>query len=111
MEIGYTEQRENHGPMILYGVSFSIYTLRSVGSYYTYGVTLSVQSSMIYSGLIWSSMDVPCVSPSMLRYSYNTILYIIFPKTLDLPSGESVSITSSCYLNGFPDGSNIVSTV
>ena len=43
VEIAYTEQRENHGTMILHGVSYSAYALR-YGSYCRYEIAPSNQS-------------------------------------------------------------------
>ena len=42
--IVYTEQGENHGTMVLHGVSYSACTLR-YGSYGRYGIAPSSQSS------------------------------------------------------------------
>ena len=53
--------------MILDGVSYSDYTLLVV-SYNAYIIVPFSQSSKIFSGLFWSSMDVRCVSPPMLYF-------------------------------------------
>ena len=62
VEIAYTEQRENAGPMILHGVSYSAYT-RRYGSYLTYEIATSSQSSnlfiFIFSGRLWTSAVFP----------------------------------------------------
>ena len=46
-----------------FSMGFVTPSYTSVGSYYTYGVAPSGQSSKPFSGLFWSSMDVSCVSP------------------------------------------------
>ena len=67
---GRVTQRENHGTMILHGISYSAYTLR-YRSYCMYGIAPSSQSSMTFYGI---SCDVclgwylrPIVFPPMLR--------------------------------------------
>ena len=49
--IAYTEERENHGTMILHGVSYSAYTLW-YGSYCTYGIAPSSQSCLTFYGIL-----------------------------------------------------------
>ena len=93
VEIAYTEQRENHGTMILRGVSYSTYTLR-YEPYNTYGIAPSSQSSLTFFLVFvrrvpWVVLTPHCVSPNvMLIIQY--ALYIISLKTLHLPSGKGV---------------------
>ena len=84
--IDYTESGEYHGSWFSMGVYTLIYSL--VGTYYyTYGIAPSSQSSMIFSGLVWPSID-------------NTLCTSSSPKTFDLSSGEGVSTGT-----GLPDPS------
>ena len=52
VEIAYTEPRENHGTIILIGVSYSTYTLR-YGPYCRYGIAPFSQSSPTFPGLLY----------------------------------------------------------
>ena len=52
--------------MILDGVLYSV--IHSGKVYYAYGVAPFSRSSKVFQDLFWSSMDVRCVSPSILRY-------------------------------------------
>ena len=72
MYIAYTEQGENHETMIAHGVRYSAYTLRSVGSYYTYGIATFVVSLLRpFSGLLLTTCTLgvltSVVFPAMLR--------------------------------------------
>ena len=89
--IAYTEQKENHGSMILHGASYSadIVLCRIISSDMV-EPSCSPSSFDEYCLIcrVFSSLGVsrrPCVSSSMLRCQY------IFLKFLDLPSGEGVS--------------------
>ena len=106
--VAYTERRENHGTMILQGVSYSSYTLR-YGSYCTYGIAPSSQSSLVFYGL---SCDVylgwylrPIMFPQC--YVVNTIssIHHIFPRLLTSPLARvyqhtsvlSAEVSLTCY--------------
>ena len=65
--IAYTERRENHGTMILYGVSYSAYTLR-YGSYCGYEIVPYSQSFLdllrsFMRRVPWVVLTSHCVSP------------------------------------------------
>ena len=88
IEIAYTEQRENHGTMIL---------LR-YGSYYTYGIAPSSQSSWTFTGFhVTYTLGGTCVPWCFPQcYSVNTIrsIHNIFPRLLTFPLARVYQHTS-----------------
>ena len=85
VEIAYTEQRENHGTMVLHGVSYSAYTLR-YGSYCKYVIVPSSQCSLTFSGLLYNVCLGwylrPLCFPFKVMLLKQYALYMIFSRRL-----------------------------